>query len=39
MIFTFIFRSDDLFPLSSNYYVEYGIVINDDNITDVYVGF
>ena len=39
MIFTYIFRSNDLFPMSSGYYAEYGIIINDYNITDLYVGF
>ena len=39
MIFTYIFSSDELIEMSENYHSKHGIIINDYNITDVYVGF
>ncbi len=39
MIFTYNFHSDEIFQVSSWYYFNYGIIVNDYNVTDLYVGY
>ncbi len=39
MIFTYIFSSEELIEMSQSYHCKHGIIINDYNITDLYVGF
>ena len=39
MIFTYLFSADNLFEMSAWYYEHNGIIINDYNVTDIYVGF
>ena len=39
MILTYLFWSNQVWELSQYHYNRYGIIINDYNITDVYIGY